>query len=103
MKLLALITFGAAFLLACAEGVVDPLPLEEVEPQKQSPSPPSSTPESDSQSDCTVYCYKINNCYVTKVYCQDFLKRMDVSCDRGRELFPWEYIPDPPYNSRNNE
>jgi len=89
--------------ISCAVGVVDPLPEEVEESPVQKQLPPPVEPEKEFQSDCIVNNYRINNCYVKEVYCQGRLKRLDVSCDRGRELFPWEYIPDPPFFKENNE
>lgn len=95
MKVIAILT--AILLSACATGVVDPIEnsVEEVpETNSAPPSPPAISPASD----CEVDSYRVGNCLVKKVYCNGTLKRTDVMCDRGRDLFPWEYIPDPPFN-----
>jgi len=66
-------------------------------PAKRDASPPK---EDDSQTtdsrNCFTYSYWVNNCLVSKVYCDDQLVDVDVKCTLGRPLFPWEYIPDPP-------
>lgn len=96
MKMAAIVTM--VFLSACATGVSDPIDdsVEET-PETNSAPNPSPTP-APSVPDCEVDAYWSGNCLIKKVYCHGQFKRIDVMCDRGRELFPWEYIPDPPFN-----
>jgi len=85
------------FLCACATGVSDPIddPVVEIPENKSAPKPAPTTP---SASSCEVDSYWSGNCFIKKTYCSNQLERIDVMCDRGRKLFPWEYIPDPPFD-----
>ena len=98
LSLISLILFGC--LLGCGDASESNTETEETvesvpPPPKQKPAPPIPSDES-SQDDCEVYSYWVNNCLVTKVYCNGELKDLDIKCRVDRKLFPWEYIPDPP-------
>lgn len=106
-KKLSLIAVGC-FLVGCAHGVEpepDPTPQTTVETNipipKPAPVESSSPPEEE--HDCVVDSYWVNNCLVTKVYCDGKLVDADVRCTLGRPLFPWEYIPDPPPYDRQQK
>lgn len=91
---------AALLLCSCAVGVSDPLPDEPAtyssHPKPPAPKAPDADAQPDPDSHCQVYSEWINDCLVTKVYCDGVLKDLDIKCSRGRPLWPWEYIPDPP-------
>ena len=83
------------FLCSCAAGS-DPPPASELIGDKPAPQRPAPIEQEEAtQSDCHVDRHAVNNCLVTVVICNDEIKSVEVKCDRGRKLFPWEYIPDP--------
>jgi hypothetical protein len=104
---LSLIVICLLAITGCAVGTgPEPEPQEpevEVYQKVPTPKPPAPPPvEEEDNSHCKVYSYWINNCLVTKVYCDGQLKDMDVKCKNPRPLFPWEYIPDPaPYEANH--
>jgi hypothetical protein len=87
----------AIFLCACATGVSDPIDNSTEEASANTPAP-KPLPLPEPPPDCEVNSYWVGNCLVKKVYCFNQIKKIDVMCDKGRELLPWEYIPDPPFN-----
>lgn len=87
---------GCLFLCSCAVGVVDPIANEEAPTPQTNRAPPPQPAEPEPDNDCKVYKDFVRNCIVTTVVCKGKIKNVDVSCHAGRELFPWEYIPDPP-------
>lgn len=100
LSLISFILFGC--LLGCGDASESNIePEDTVEsvppPPKQKPAPPtpSEAPSQDGP-DCEVESHWVNNCLVTKVVCDGKLKDLDVKCRVDHELFPWEYIPDPP-------
>ena len=103
MKFLFLATCLA--LCSCATGVSDPIEEPEevyVAPPKK-PAPPAPEPEPEDTTavpQCVVDAYWVNDCYVVKIYCKDKPTRVEISCGPGRPLWPWEIIPDPPYDNR---
>ena len=100
MKQASLIIVGC-FLVGCAHGVdPEPVPIPETVITVDPPTPPPQTVESDTPTEDNCYSdsYWVNHCLVTKRYCDGELERVDVKCNVGRPLLPWEYIPDPaPY------
>jgi hypothetical protein len=70
-------------------------------PQKPAPTPEPTAPQTDPQ--CTVNAYWVDDCYVVDIICKDKPERLDVSCGPGRPLWPWEIIPDPPYENNNRK
>lgn len=90
-------------LVGCATGVApeeDTQPHVEIAPPAPRPLPVPTVPDAEvsrDDRDCEVNSYWVNNCLVTKVYCEGELVDVDVKCHVGRPLFPWEYIPDPPF------
>lgn len=99
---------ACCLIVGCATGV-EP---EDTEPQTPvvtkvpTPKPvepqPEPTPTHENDYNCQVESYWVDNCLVTKAYCDGKLVDVDIKCTLGRPLFPWEYIPDPPYD-RNNK
>lgn len=65
---------------------------------KAPPTPEPTEPQTDPQ--CEVHASWVNNCYVVAIYCKGKDPRVEVSCGPGRPLWPWEIIPDPPYDNR---
>ena len=87
---------GCLFLCSCAVGVSDPIVNEEQPVAPVNRAPPPQSPETPPNTDCKVYKELNGNCIITTVICKGAIKSLDVSCHAGRELQPWEYIPDPP-------
>lgn len=102
---LSLIVASILMCCSCATGVSDPIE-EPVEvyvappkvPTPKAPTQPPSEPEGDPE--CVVNAYWVDDCYVVKIYCKDKPTRVEISCGPGRPLWPWEIIPDPPYDNR---
>jgi hypothetical protein len=96
----SLIFFIAACLIGCSGGPEpNPAPSEVVSGTvnpKPAPSTPTEPPAPEPDNHCVVVIDWVNDCEVTKVYCYNQLKNLDIKCGSGRILFPWEYIPDPP-------
>lgn len=92
-------------LCSCAVGSTADLTEEPVEvyvapPKVTVPKAPLPPAEPEGEPECIVNAYWVNNCYVVKIYCKDKAPRVEVSCGPGRPLWPWEIIPDPPYDNR---
>jgi hypothetical protein len=101
---LSLIAAVGLLLCSCASGTTDEVsadPPEGVIPAHPKPvTPPADAGTSDTDAgppDCVVNAYWADDCYVVDVICKDKPERIEVSCGPGRPLWPWEIIPDPPY------
>jgi len=70
-------------------------------PQKPAPTPAPEETQTDPQ--CTVNAYWADDCYVVDIQCKDKPPQIEVSCGPGRPLWPWEIIPDPPYENNNRK
>lgn len=92
--------FLLMFLCSCAVGSTyedldEPEPVVAAKtPQSNPPAEPVSEPTPIIK--CVIEEYVSGNCYVVKIYCENKPVQVEVSCSHGY-LFPWEYIPDPPY------
>lgn len=94
-------------LCSCATGSTADVPEEQesvyVAPSKK-PTPPTPEPapvESDADvPHCKINAYWSLNCYVVEIFCEGRQPQIEVSCGPGRPLWPWEIIPDPPYDNR---
>lgn len=93
-------------LCSCATGVADPIdePVEVyVAPPNLKPKPPPVTFDDTDAAPpikCVIDSYWVNDCFVVKIYCEDKPTKTEISCGPGRPLWPWEIIPDPPYDNR---
>jgi hypothetical protein len=97
-------------LCSCAAGSTDEPTEEPVEvyvapPKTPAPKPPAQPAEDTDAgpSNCVIDAYWVNDCYVVKIYCKDKPVHIEVSCGPGRPLWPWEIIPDPPYDRNNRK
>jgi hypothetical protein len=79
-------------LCSCATGSEAPT-LELDEPELQREALPSQNKNDISQ--CRIDYRLISGCIIATLICFDEIKDIEIKCDRGRKLFPWEYIPDP--------
>jgi hypothetical protein len=85
-------------LCSCAVGSEAP-PASELAgepPVIQRPAPVEQTPEPTIHTNCILDSYRSGNCIVTVTLCDNDIKDIEVKCDRGRKLYSWEYMPDPP-------
>lgn len=104
MKSLFLATLLA--LCSCAVGSTAELsdePEVYVAPvKKPSPKAPEPEPTEDAGAipQCKIDAHWVQNCYVVAIYCKDKPPQVEISCGPGRPLWPWEIIPDPPYDNR---
>jgi len=83
-------------LCSCAAGSESPTAAELVAPEVPAQQAAPDYQDDNYQSNCVVDKHLSSNCIVTVVLCQEEIKSIEVKCDRGRKLFIWEYIPDPP-------
>lgn len=100
----ALLIASLLVLCSCATGVSDPIE-EPVEvyvapPKVPTPKAPDLPSEPEGEPECKIVDYWVGNCYVVKIYCKNKPTRVEVACGPGRPLWPWEIIPDPPYDNR---
>jgi hypothetical protein len=107
MKFLFLATSLLA-LCSCAVGSTADLTAEPVEvtvPPHKAPAPQAPPEPVETQTDpqCVINTSWVNDCFVVDIECKDKPPHIEVSCGPGRPLWPWEIIPDPPYDNRNRK
>jgi len=105
---LSLIAVCMLVIAGCASGegdpVEEPVAVEVPKPQIPAPTPPPVAEEEDAAPPikCHIESYEDANCIVVKIYCEGKPVQIEISC-HGPPLWPWEYIPDPPYDSNVRE
>jgi len=102
---LSLIAVCMLAVVGCASGEVDPVedpPVVVVAPKIPKPTAPAVPVEEDTDAappiKCVINDYWVGDCHVLKIYCEGKPVQVEVYCGPGRKLWPWEIIPDPPYD-----